>query len=237
MRPEPDSRQVLVRVLACGVCRTDLHVADGELTGNKLPLVLGHEIVGDVIACGAAVTRFSPGDRVGVPWLGATCGICNYCTSGRENLCDDARFTGYHLDGGYAECALADERYCFALPAAYSPAEAAPVAVRRFDRLSRAHDGGRRAHDRHLWVRRCRPHRGAGCALPGTAGVCFSRVQATAQDSSLREAWALRGRGIQMHCHPSRSRQRSFSHRSAHWFLRLCARPQKGAPWCAREYT
>ena len=127
VRPEPAARQVLLRVLACGVCRTDLHVADGELAGNKVPLILGHEIVGDVIETGPQAERFAPGARIGVPWLGGTCGVCTYCTSGRENLCDDARFTGYHLDGGYAEYALADERYCFALPGDCSAAEAAPL--------------------------------------------------------------------------------------------------------------
>ena len=125
--PQPSPRQILIRVLACGVCRTDLHVVDGELTEGKLPIIPGHEIVGRVTATGAAVTRFRSGDRVGVPWLGSTCGTCLYCTSGRENLCNDARFTGYHLDGGYAEYALADERYCFALPPEYSDIEAAPL--------------------------------------------------------------------------------------------------------------
>ena len=115
--PQPGTNDVLMRVRACGVCRTDLHVVDGELTRPKRPLVLGHEIVGEVIGLGSAVVRFALGDRVGVPWLGWTCGECRYCTSGRENLCDRARFTGYDIDGGYAELTVADERYCFALPA------------------------------------------------------------------------------------------------------------------------
>jgi len=126
-RPEPGPRQVLLRVLACGVCRTDLHVADGELSRPKLPLVLGHEIVGEVVAAGAGASRFPAGGRVGVPWLGWTCGECRPCRTGRENLCERARFTGYDLDGGYAEYALADERYCFALPEALPAAEAAPL--------------------------------------------------------------------------------------------------------------
>ena len=126
-RPEPGPQQVLIRVHACGVCRTDLHVVDGELTNGKLPIIPGHEIVGRVVAAGAAVTRFRAGDRVGVPWLASTCGACGYCVSGRENLCDDARFTGYQVDGGYAEYALADQRYCFALPDGYTDAEAAPL--------------------------------------------------------------------------------------------------------------
>ena len=126
-RPAPGPQQVLIRVHACGVCRTDLHVVDGELTEGKLPIIPGHEIVGRVVAAGAAVTRFNAGDRVGVPWLASTCGTCGYCVSGRENLCDQARFTGYQVDGGYAEYALADQRYCFALPDGYTDAEAAPL--------------------------------------------------------------------------------------------------------------
>jgi propanol-preferring alcohol dehydrogenase len=118
---------VLLRVHACGVCRTDLHVVDGELTEPKLPLVPGHEIVGTVVETGERVERFAAGQRVGVPWLGWTCGTCPYCRSGRENLCNRARFTGYQLDGGYAEYTLTDQRYAFALPAAYGNAEAAPL--------------------------------------------------------------------------------------------------------------
>ena len=122
--PEPGPGQTLLRVLACGVCRTDLHVVDGELTRPQLPLVPGHEIVAEVVA---SAGRFSPGDRVGVPWLGWTCGACRYCTSGRENLCDRARFTGYDLDGGYAEWAVADERFCFPIPSSYPDEQAAPL--------------------------------------------------------------------------------------------------------------
>src|SRR5260221_7920079 len=125
--PRPGPGQILVRVHACGVCRTDLHVVDGELPNPKLPLVPGHEIVGIVAQLGERVERFKAGDRVGVPWLGFTCGKCPFCVSGRENLCDFARFNGYTLDGGYAEFMLADERYCFPIPAGYSDAEAAPL--------------------------------------------------------------------------------------------------------------
>ena len=124
---KPDAGQLLLRVLACGVCRTDLHIADGELPRLARPAVPGHEVVGEVIERGARSERFSIGQRVGVPWLGWTCGDCAYCRSGRENLCDSARFTGYHIDGGYAEFVLADSRYCFALPEGYAPAEAAPL--------------------------------------------------------------------------------------------------------------
>ena len=125
--PEPGPGQLRVRVLACGVCRTDLHVADGELPRPKLPLVLGHEVVGRVDALGPGVTRFAAGDRVGIPWLGWTCGVCEFCRSGRENLCARARFTGYDLDGGYAEWVVADERYCFSIPEQYGDLDAAPL--------------------------------------------------------------------------------------------------------------
>ena len=122
--PEPGAGEVLVRVSACGVCRTDLHVVDGELPDPKLPLVPGHQVVGRVVEAG---TRFDPGERVGIPWLGWTCGECRYCLSGRENLCDRARFTGYQLDGGYAEFAAADERFCFPVPEGYDDLQAAPL--------------------------------------------------------------------------------------------------------------
>jgi len=125
--PEPGPGQVLISVDACGVCRTDLHIVDGELGKPKLPLVLGHQIVGTVVAAGEGTGRFGPGERVGVPWLGWTCGECRYCTSGRENLCDRARFTGYDVDGGYAELAVADERFCFPIPHGYPDEQAAPL--------------------------------------------------------------------------------------------------------------
>ncbi len=122
--PEPKPGELLIRVEVCAVCRTDLHVVDGELPNPKLPLVVGHQIAGVVER---EAGEFAAGDRVGVPWLGWTCGICRTCTSGRENLCDRARFTGYTVDGGYAEYCTADARYCFALPASYSAEEAAPL--------------------------------------------------------------------------------------------------------------
>jgi alcohol dehydrogenase, propanol-preferring len=125
--PKPGPGQVLVKVSACALCRTDLHVADGELPNPKLPLVPGHEIVGRVVETGPGVLNFQPGDRVGIPWLGWTCGKCEFCRSQRENLCDHAKFTGYTLDGGYAEYTLADARFCFALPDAYSDPEVAPL--------------------------------------------------------------------------------------------------------------
>jgi propanol-preferring alcohol dehydrogenase len=124
--PEPGPGQVLLRVAACGVCRTDLHVVDGELTEPKLPLVPGHQIVGRVEAAGEGAAH-APGERVGVPWLGWTCGKCRHCRAGRENLCDRALFTGYQLDGGYAELAVADARFCFGIPEGYPDLQAAPL--------------------------------------------------------------------------------------------------------------
>jgi propanol-preferring alcohol dehydrogenase len=126
-RPEPGPGQVLLRVHACAVCRTDLHVVDGDLREPKLPLVLGHQIVGEIEALGPDVGDRSIGERVGVPWLGWTCGVCRSCVSGRENLCAEARFTGYQIDGGYAERAVADARFCLPIPAGFPDLQAAPL--------------------------------------------------------------------------------------------------------------
>lgn len=125
--PRPNPGQLLIRVHVCGVCRTDLHIVDGELPNPKLPLIPGHEIVGRVASLGEGAQRFNVGDRVGVPWLGYTDGTCRYCRSGRENLCENALFTGFNLDGGYAEYTVAFEKYCFAIPVEYGDAEAAPL--------------------------------------------------------------------------------------------------------------
>jgi alcohol dehydrogenase, propanol-preferring len=125
--PDPSPGEILIEVAACGVCRTDLHILDGELPHPKLPLILGHEIVGRVAVLGEGTEGFAVGDRVGVPWLGGTDGTCRYCREGKENLCDHPRFTGYHIDGGYAGYTLADARFVFPLPEAYSDAEAAPL--------------------------------------------------------------------------------------------------------------
>ncbi|MGY6153181.1 zinc-dependent alcohol dehydrogenase family protein [Paraburkholderia graminis] len=125
--PQPAAGQLLIDIHACGVCRTDLHVVDGELAHPKRPIIPGHEIVGTVAALGNGVAGFQVGDRVGVPWIGHTCGHCRYCTSGRENLCDAPGFTGYTIDGGYAERTVADARYCLHLPERYSDLEAAPL--------------------------------------------------------------------------------------------------------------
>jgi alcohol dehydrogenase, propanol-preferring len=125
--PQPNAEQVLIRVHACAVCRTDLHIVDGELTHPKLPLIPGHQIVGTIEAMGTGVDKFRVGQRVGVPWLGHTCDRCRYCLSGRENLCDFAEFTGYNLDGGYAEYTVADYRFCFALDDSFPDLQAAPL--------------------------------------------------------------------------------------------------------------
>jgi propanol-preferring alcohol dehydrogenase len=146
VRPTPGEGQVLVRVSACGVCRTDLHVCDGDLTEPKLPLVPGHEVVGRVAETGPGVEAFAPGQRVGIPWLGWTCGDCRFCRAGKENLCENARFTGYTLDGGYAGFCVADARYCFAIEGDYSDAEAAPLlcaGLIGYRSLSMAGDGRR----------------------------------------------------------------------------------------------
>lgn len=125
--PEPGPGEVLLKVHACGICRTDLHIVDGELTEPALPLIPGHQIVGSVAKLGEGVERFREGTRVGVPWLGATCGACRYCRSGRENLCDHARFTGYQRNGGFAEFTVADARFCFPIPEGYPDLQAAPL--------------------------------------------------------------------------------------------------------------
>ena len=171
--PSPGAGQVLVRVRACGVCRTDLHIQAGELTRPKLPLVLGHEIVGTVVRAGEGATRFAAGAMVGVPWLGWTCGVCRFCLSGRENLCDRARFTGYDVDGGYAELAVADERYCFPIPPGYDAVHAAPLlcaGLIGFRSLTAAGDA-RPAGP--LRVRSRGPHRGAGGPASGAARLCL----------------------------------------------------------------
>src|SRR5438046_7374105 len=125
--PEPGPGQVAVRVLSCGVCRTDLHIVDGDLHEPKLPLVIGHQVVGEVVGAGEGSERFALGDRVGIPWLGWTDGECRYCRSDRENLCERGRFTGYDVDGGYAELAVADERFCLPLAAGPDPVHLAPL--------------------------------------------------------------------------------------------------------------
>ena len=145
-KPAPGRGEILVRVLACGVCRTDLHVVDGELPDPVVPIIPGHEIVGCIEHAGEGVEAFTPGDRVGIPWLGWSCGDCAYCRRGRENLCRRARYTGYQVDGGYAEYAVADARFCFHIPPDYADAEAAPLLCAGLIgyRAYRMTDAGRR---------------------------------------------------------------------------------------------
>ncbi len=126
-KPVPQANQVLVKISACGICRTDLHVVDGELTNPKLPLIPGHQIVGTVEQLGSAVSSFEIGQRIGIPWLGGSCEACQFCLSGRENLCDKAQFTGYQIDGGFAEYCVANHKFCFPIPAGYSDEQAAPL--------------------------------------------------------------------------------------------------------------
>ena len=171
--PQPGPGEVLLRVVACAVCRTDLHIVDGELAHPKRPVVPGHEIVGRVVSLGAGVQAFQPGDRVGVPWLGWTCGVCRYCRSGQENLCPQARFTGYQIDGGYAEYSVADARYCFPIPDVYIRRGGRAAALRRADRLSLPAHGWRRRSLRHLRLRCGRAHYRTGSAASGTARLCF----------------------------------------------------------------
>jgi propanol-preferring alcohol dehydrogenase len=125
--PRPKAGQVLLKVHACGICRTDLHILDGELKHPKLPLILGHQIVGSIVEIGASVSRFQVGERIGIPWLGYSDGTCPYCLRGQENLCNNPRFTGYTIDGGFAEYAVADQRYCFTLPEEYTDSKVAPL--------------------------------------------------------------------------------------------------------------
>jgi len=175
--PAPGVGELLVRVLACGVCRTDLHVVDGEIPANY-PIVPGHEIVGRVIALGDGVTGFALGQRVGIPWLGKACGTCDYCREGRENLCDNPEFTGATRDGGYATHALADARFCFPLPDGLSDIEAAPllcaglIGWRAYRMASSGAGKGNwtRQSFSHPWARWCRP-RSRPCARAGVSSA------------------------------------------------------------------
>ncbi|CAH1748935.1 protein of unknown function [Thauera humireducens] len=170
--PVPQPGQILLRVEACGVCRTDLHLVDGELPDPVLPMVPGHEIVGRVAALSPGVQGIDPGLRIGVPWLGWTCGRCHYCRRHQENLCDHARFTGYQIHGGYAEYTVADARYCFPLDDALDAAEAAPLLCAGLIGY-RAGDGGRRATHRPVRIRRCRAHHLPGRGVAGARGLCL----------------------------------------------------------------
>jgi propanol-preferring alcohol dehydrogenase len=236
--PKPDlgARDVLVAVAACGVCRTDLHVVDGGLTDVRLPLVPGHEVVGEVVSVGAGVSLVSPGQRVGVPWLGGTCGHCAFCVSERENLCHSAVFTGYTKNGGYAEAMVADERYCFPLDTTLSDVHAAPllcaglIGHRAYAMLPDAeHIGlygfGAAAHILAQVVR----HEGRkvyAFTKPGDdAGQRFART--------LGAVWA----GALIKRHRANSMVRSCSLPSARWSLWPSRASHPAAPWCALAST
>ena len=213
-RPSPKGNQVLLRVEACGVCRTDLHVVDGDLHEPRLPLIPGHEIVGRIEALGEAIEGLKVGQRVGVPWLGHTCGACDYCGSGRENLCDAPDFTGYTIDGGYAEYCVADAHFVFALPEDRDPVALAPllcaglIGYRSFKlagdcRTLGIYGFGAAAHI---------------CArLPAIRAARFlpSRAKETSPPSGSPTASAQYGRADRANLHPDPLMPRSFSHRSA----------------------
>jgi D-arabinose 1-dehydrogenase-like Zn-dependent alcohol dehydrogenase len=231
--PEPGPEQVLIKVLACGVCRTDLHVVDGELPDPKLPLIPGHEVVGCVVAVGGRVERFVGGERVGVPWLGFTCGNCRFCRSGFENLCDRARFTGYQLDGGYAEYLVADQRFCFSLPADISAVHLAPwmcAGLIGYRSLVMAGDG------RNLGIY------GFGAAAhprwPVTRGEKSLPLRAmeTVRDKSLPGVWARTGRVVPARCLPRRLMPLFCSRPSAIWFPWRCAPSSKEEQRFARAF-
>src|SRR5580700_7989874 len=172
--PRPAQGEILVEIAACGVCRTDLHVVDGELPNPKLPIVPGHEVVGRIAAIGSGVAGFAASDRVGVPWLGFTCGVCAYCSAGQENLCDRPLFTGYTRDGGYATHTIADARYCFPLPQSMDDAEAAPLlcaGLIGWRSYRRAGERGPRA--RALRVRGRRAYPLPSCGLARPPGLCL----------------------------------------------------------------
>jgi propanol-preferring alcohol dehydrogenase len=192
--PKPGPEQILIKVRRCGVCRTDLHIVDGELAGAKLPIVPGHEIVGSVVEKGAKVSGFSIGERVGVPWVGYTCGTCRYCREGRENLCDAPLFTGYTIDGGYAEYTVADRRYCFPLPEGYGDTDAAPLLCAGLIGYRSYRMAGERAHRIGIYGFGGAAHIVAQVAVhQGKEVFAFTRpgdVQAQAFARKLGAAWA-----------------------------------------------
>jgi propanol-preferring alcohol dehydrogenase len=188
--PQAGPGTLLIAVEACGVCRTDLRLVDGELPDPLLQVIPGHEIVSRVAAIGTDVAGIRLGQRVGVPWLGWTCGCCAFCAEGRENLCDAARFTGYQINGGYATHTVADARYCFPPARRGRPGPHGALAVRRADRLPRAAHGRRRAARRHLRLRCGGPHRRPGAEVPGTRVPAFTRAGDTASQAFARELGA-----------------------------------------------
>ena len=235
--PEPGPDDVLLRVLACGVCRTDLHVADGELPPLGHPVVPGHEIVGEVARVGARVTGLAPGDRVGVPWLGWTCGACDFCRSGRENLCPEARFTGYHRDGGFAEWAVADARFAFPLPPGQDPVATAPLLCAGLIGYRCLADGRRgaggsastaSAPPATWWP--SWPARPARRSSPSSG-------RATPRPSGSRAGSAPRGPGRPTRSRPRRSTPPSSSRRWARWCRPRSAPSRPAGRWSAAAST
>ena len=170
---QPGRGEIRVKVSACGVCRTDLHVVDGELPDPQVPIIPGHEIVGRIDALGDGVEELNLGERVGIPWLGHTCGICPYCIGAAENLCDHPIFTGYTRDGGFATATIADARFAFPLGEDGSDVALAPLALRRADRLALSGDRRRRQEARPLRLWRRRTYRRPGRKVAGTIGICL----------------------------------------------------------------
>ena len=236
-RPAPASGQVLIRVGACAVCRTDLHIVDGELARPKLPLILGHEIVG-VVDQAADGAPFRTGDRVGVPWLGWTCGVCVYCKSGRENLCDRARFTGYDIDGGYAEYCIADARYCFRspdntmMPTPRRSSVRGSLGIERCDSLaiqrSRSDWASMASARRRISSRRSRYPVGSACSL--------SLAAATASRKHSPERWEPSGLA-RATSDPSHSMRQSSSRPPASSFQRHSARRRREERSFAPAFT
>ena len=232
--PTPGPGQVLIRVHACAVCRTDLHVVDGDLTQPKLPLIPGHEIVGSVAALGTDVDRFAVGDRVGVPWLGWTCGVCAFCRSGRENLCARARFTGYQIDGGYGEFAVADAALLLRHAGRLQRHRGSAAAVRRTDRLPRAAHGGRGASARPLRLRRRGAHHRAGRTLAGPRRVCASPARAIPRRRHFaRELGAVWAGGSDQAPPDDAGRGDHLRAGRRRWCPPRCAPSSAAARWCA----
>ena len=236
-KPKPGRGQLLVRVSTCAVCRTDLHVVDGELPSPKLPLILGHQIVGQVEEIGDGNSNFAIGDRVGIPWLGWTDGDCAYCRSGRENLCDNARFTGYTIDGGYAEFTVADARYCFHLPDRYDDVEVAPllcaglIGYRSYRKTGDARRLG-------IYGFGNAAHLIAQIAIyEGRELFVFTRSGRQSNTAGRERTW--RGLGWRFRrdaARKTRCRNYLCIRRSAR-ARRRCAHSPKAASWCAAEFT
>lgn len=225
--PAAGAGELLIEVKACGVCRTDLHVVDGELTHPKLPIVPGHEVVGRVAAIGAGVSGFSIGERVGVPWLGATCGSCPYCREGAENLCDAPVFTGYTRDGGYASHTVADARYCFPLGEHGEDAEIAPwlcAGLIGWRSYRMAGEGKTEKIRRSASTASAPPPISWHRWQAGRAGACSpSRARVIPRRRILRDRWVRYGQAPPRRRRPSRSMLPSSSRRSAHW----CRQPSR----------